>query len=202
MSKCICCDDLNYNLDNQEHHLEFGEGNPQDFDYYFVQDSRLEDWELYICPRCSSVIKASQETSDNLKGLLSYMYSCSYWKYEIKQQMTRLYNEVALNGLKGTIKSEDNVCKKIFKEISKSESKIKRCIKKIEYYYSFVELELVLFALKSTASDYFQLSGSGIVNLFNIKPYIIQKYRKLKNITGSGYNYKPKEIKEILELSK
>jgi len=110
--------------------------------------------------------------------------------------------EVALNGVKGTIKSEDNVCKEIFKEISRRESQIKRCIKKIEYYYSFVELELVLFALKSTASDYFQLSGSGIVNLFNIKPYIIQKYRKLKNITGSGYAYKPKEIKEILELSK
>lgn len=202
MSKCICCEDLNYNLDNQDNHLDFGEGNPHDFDYYFIQDCRLSRWELYLCPKCSAVIKASQDSSKNLRQLLSYIYSCSYYKYQIKQEMTKLYNEISLNGLKSTIKEDTYNCKKIFRQIVKCEMQVKECIAKIEYYYSFVELELVLFALKSTASEYFCLSGSGIVNLFNIKPYIIQKYRKIKNISGSNYAYKPKEIKEILELSK
>ena len=196
MSRCICCYD-NSLLKEYDCCTFNSHG------FFYLVDLRLTNNEIYLCPKCSKVLKASKDTSDDMNAFLRDVALCASYKDEVEREAKEVLNEILYWGMRSLLTDENEyeVLKKAKKEIIRCDMLIKKYIKNINYLLKKVETELAIFALKATASEYFYLSGVELVELLGIKQNIINKYRKRKDIKGYGKMYKKDEIQEILELA-
>lgn len=189
MSKCLCCQDLNYeaNLNNKE--------------YICVLDTRLKHQGFYICNKCKNILDSQKEISEPLKCFLALVkVGLIHHKKLLLKDLNKIEYLILNYGLKCFLYDSDY--KHIKKEIAYYEFHIKKAIKKINNIQNMdlIFNELLLIGLKNNASEYFLFTRKQIQEILGIKLYQIKKYDKANNIKGA-YTYNKDEINGILEIN-
>lgn len=184
---CICCHNENSLM--------------QTFGLYIQNDNlKKYNWEIYLCDNCISIIrqeKYSEYMSKSLIFLRELSNACSSI-----DSLKDILNEIVDTSLYVNVNDGINEFKHNVKYIKSYQEEINENINNINEMYDLLMPELALIGLKKTASLYFSFSGKELVNYLGVNQNSINKFRKIHNITGTGYIYDKKEIEEILNLSK